>query len=30
MDIDPLCSYCNGDIEDAEHLFLGCQNAQLI
>ena len=28
MDIDPLCPHCNGAIEDAEHLFMGCHSAQ--
>ena len=30
LDIDPLCPHCNTTIEDNEHLFLRCPNAQVI
>jgi len=31
MDIDPVCcSHYNSAIEDAEYLFLGCQNTQIL
>ena len=30
LDIDLLCPHSRGEIEDAEPLFLGCHNAQLV
>ena len=28
MNIDSLCPFCQGEIEDADHLFLHCNVAQ--
>ena len=28
LHIDPLCPHCHSEIEDAEHLFLGCHAVQ--